>query len=154
MQSSSYSIAEIESFCARYYSGRKLSLIPYAYQVSFTGLSQGTSQTATLTMQANADFIGLMFHHRANIGAAQNVSTKTAPYIRMLVVDTGSNNQFTSAAVDLENYSTNGNIVSDLPYPRIVSGRSALQITVTNYAPVAETYALDLTFEGVQVYAM
>lgn len=154
MQSADYSIADIESFCARYYQGRKLSIIPYAYQVNVTGLTQGSTQTVTLTMQANADFIALQFHHRVNIGAAQSVSTKTAPFIRMLVIDTGSNNQFTNAAVDLENYSTNGNIINNLPYPRIVSGRSALQFQFTNYAPTAETYALDLTMDGVQVYAM
>lgn len=154
MQGTQYSIADIESFCARYYQGRKLSIIPYAYNISITGLAQGQTQTQTLTMQANADFIALQFHHRASIGAAQNVSTKTAPYIRMLVIDTGSNNQFTSAPVDLENYSTNGNIVNELPYPRIISGRSALQLQITNWAPTAETYSVDITLDGVQVYAM
>jgi len=55
--------------------------------------------------------------------AAQNVSTKTAPLVRMLVTDSGSNEQFTNVAVDLENYSTNGNIINSLTYPRIISGR-------------------------------
>jgi hypothetical protein len=69
-----------------------------------------------------------------------------------LVTDSGSNEQFTNAPVDIENYSTNGNIINDLPYPRIISGRSSLTIAVTNY-DAAQTYNLDVSIEGVLVRA-
>lgn len=154
-----YSISDIEAFCARFYQNadgtpRRLLITPYGYNVSFASLAQNASASQTLNIAANADFIMLTIHHRASIGTAQNVSTKTAPYVRLLITDSGSNEQFTQSPVDLENYSTNGNIINRLPYPRIVSGRSTLTIQVSNYAPTAETYStLDLFFEGVLVRA-
>jgi hypothetical protein len=97
--------------------------------------------------------MALMFHHRAtSAGAAQTVSNKIAPLVRILVTDSGSNEQFTNAAVDIENYSTNGNIVNDLPYPRIVSGRSTLTVQVTSYE-ASVSLNLDVSIEGVLVRA-
>jgi hypothetical protein len=94
-----------------------------------------------------------MMHHRANVAAAgQTVSNKTAPLCRILITDSGTNEQFTNSAVDLENYSTNGNIINDLPYPRIVSGRSTLTVQLTSYE-ASQTLNIDLSFEGVLVRA-
>jgi hypothetical protein len=153
MQSQSFSIGEIEAFASKFYAGRALLLTPYGYNLTFSGLAAGASATQTLNIAANADFIALVVHHRANVAAAaQNVSTKTAPLVRMLVTDSGSNEQFTNSAVDLENYSTNGNIINTLPYPRIISGRSTLTVTLTNF-DAASTYNIDVFFEGVLVRA-
>jgi hypothetical protein len=73
--------------------------------------------------------------------------------VRILITDSGSNEQFTNSAVDLENYSTNANIVNDLPYPRIISGRSTLTVQVTNYDTTTTYSTLDVSFEGVLVRA-
>ena len=155
MQSQSYSIADIESFASKFYQGRALLLTPYGYNTSFTALAPAATLSTTVNIAANADFIVLALHHRATGTTATNqtVSTKTAPLVRVLVTDSGSNEQFTNSAVDLENYSTNGNIINSLTYPRIVSGRSTLTVQVTNY-DTAVTYAtLDIYFEGVLVRA-
>ena len=150
MDDTGYSISDLEAFVSRFYGGKRLLLTPYAYNTIFTALAQGSSQTNTVTIAANADFVLLGLHHRAQIAAAQNISTKTAPFARILITDSGSNEQFTAQPVDLENYSTNGNIVNNLAYPRIIAGRSTLTVQVTNYAPTAETYAtLDVMLEGV-----
>jgi hypothetical protein len=150
---SSYSIADIESFASKFYQGRPLLLTPYAYVLTFSSLAAAGSATQTLNITANADFIFTMLHHRASInGAAQTVSTKTAPLVRVLITDSGTNEQFTNAAIDLENYSTNGNIVNELPYPRIVSGRSTLTVQLTSYE-ASNTLNIDLSFEGLLVRA-
>jgi hypothetical protein len=52
----------------------------------------------------------------------------------------------------LFNYATTGNITNPLIYPRIVSGRSTLTITLSNY-DAAQTYNIDLFLEGVLVRA-
>ena len=153
MQSEGFSISDIEAFASKFYQGRPLLLVPYGYNLTFTGLAAGTSATQTLNIAANADFIITNVHHRANVAAAgQNVSTKVAPLVRMLVTDSGSNEQFTNSAVDLENYSTNGNIINYLPYPRIVSGRSTLTVQLTSYE-ASQTLGIDVFFEGVLVRA-
>jgi hypothetical protein len=153
MQSTSYSIADIEAFASRFYQGRALLITPYAYTITFSSLAAGATASQVINIAANADFMALMFHHRANVAAAgQTVSNKTAPLVRLLVTDSGSNEQFTNAAVDIENYSTNGNIINDLPYPRIVSGRSTLTLQVTSYE-ASQTLNLDISIEGVLVRA-
>jgi len=157
MQSESFSISDIEQFASRFYGGRPLLLTPYAYNTTFTTLTQSTSQTATVNITANADFILMQLHHRAvvDLTVAQTVSSKNAPYVRILITDSGTNEQFTNAAVDLENYSTNGNIINLLEYPRIISGRSTLTLQVTNYGTAAATTlaVLDVVLSGVLVRA-
>ena len=153
MQSESYSIADIEAFASKFYQGRALLLTPYGYNLTFSSLAAGTSATQTVNIAANADFIITGLHHRANVAAAgQNVSTKTAPLARILITDSGSNEQFTNSAVDLENYSTNGNIINKFDYPRIVSGRSTLTVQLTSYE-ASQTLNIDVFFEGVLVRA-
>jgi len=153
MQSESFTIGEIEAFASKFYGGRPLLLTPYAYNLTFSSLAAGASATQTLNIAANADFIMLGMHHRTNVAAAgQNVSTKTAPLARVLITDSGSNEQFMNSAVDLENYSTNGNIINKLDYPRIISGRSTLTVQLSSYE-ASQTLNVDLAFEGVLVRA-
>jgi hypothetical protein len=153
VQSESYSIADLETFASKFYQGRALLLTPYGYNLTFSSLAAGTSATQTVNIAANADFIITGLHHRANVAAAgQNVSTKTAPLARILITDSGSNEQFTNSAVDLENYSTNGNIINRLDYPRIVSGRSTLTVQLTSFE-ASQTLNIDVFFTGVLVRA-
>jgi hypothetical protein len=153
MVSEQYTYAEIETFASKFYQGRALLITPYAYNLTFSSLAAAASATQTVNIAANADFIITGLHHRANVGAAgQNVSTKTAPLARILITDSGSNEQFTNSAIDLENYSTNGNIINKLDYPRIVSGRSTLTVQLTSYE-ASQTLNIDIVFEGVLVRA-
>lgn len=146
-----FSISDLQMFLAQLYGGRQLTVSPYGYSLSFIGLAQNTSATQQLSIQANADFILTRLSHRASIGTAQTVTNKTAPFIRALIVDSGTGDQFTSSAVDLENISSNDAKLRVVPYPRVIQGKSSLSITLTNWSPVAETYAVDILFEGMQV---
>jgi hypothetical protein len=154
MGGESYSIADLEAFASRFYQGRPLLITPYAYSLTFSGLAAGATASQVINIAANADFIGMQFAHRSYVTSASNVnvSTKDAPFIRILVTDSGSNEQFTNQAIDIENYSTNGNTIRVLPYPRIISGRSSLTVQLTNYSASA-TYGIDVSFEGVLVRA-
>lgn len=149
-----YNFRDVEAFAARMYrdTGKNFRLVPYGYTTTFASIAQGATSTNTINIAANADFILLEIRHRANIGAAQTVSTKTAPFIRMLVTDSGTNEQFTNAAVDLENYAQNGNSERPLQYPRFLQGRTSLTVQCTSYAPTNETYAVDVYFSGVLAY--
>lgn len=150
-----YSVQELQAFLAQIYEGRKLLVTPDGYNVTFAALAFGTSQTAQINVSAVADFVLLGLAHRGVLAVAgQTVSTKPAPIVRILITDSGSNEQFTKQAVDLENWSENGTVDKMLPYPRVISGRSALTVQVTNYSPAAETWAtLDIFLQGVSVRA-
>lgn len=129
-----------------------LWITPYGYTATFAALAQNATATQQINITANGDFVLTGLRHRAQIGAAQTVSTKTAPFVRVLLTDSGSNEQFTAQAVDLENYSQNGVAPVALPYPRFIQGRTSLTVQATNYAPTAETYTtLDVFLEGVLV---
>lgn len=155
-----YSISEIEGFCSRYYqingAPRPLSIVPYGYNAIFTALTAATVQSQMINIAANADFVALGFRSRAGVGVGVgiNVGNIAVPFARLLITDTGSNEQFTNSAVDLQNYAPSQPYPMALPYPRIVSGRSVLSCTVTCYAPAAETVTtLDLFVYGVLVRA-
>ena len=151
--SNRYAIPELQGFLTQIYGpDAKLTIVPYAYPVQFTTIAQNASSTQQLSVTANADFIWTDLSYHAAISAAQTVSGKTAAFLRLLITDSGSNEQFTSAAVDLENYATNGADARVLPYPRWIGGRSALTLQLTNYAPTAETYSsVDLLLSGLLV---
>lgn len=160
MNNESFSISDVEAFVSRFYvrpdgTQIKLLITPYAYPTTFLALAQNAVQTNVINIAANADFVLLAIRHRAALTTTQTVSSKVAPFVRVLLQDSGSNENFTNAAVDLENYSTNGNVPHALPYPRIISGRSTITCQVTNFAPLAETYStLDIMLEGLLVRAL
>lgn len=144
-----YAPQDLEQFIQRFYGAAKMLITPFGYPVTFLALAQNGVATAIVNIAANADFLFLSVRHRAQIGAAQAVATITAPFVRLLITDSGTNEQYTNGATDLVNYSTEGGYDHQLPYPRIISGRSALTLQATNYAPTAETYTtLDVFLEG------
>jgi|688.fasta_scaffold35517_10 hypothetical protein len=148
-----YGLLELQAFANQIYGGRPLVMVPYGYALTFSALAQNATQTQQLSITANADFILTGLKYRASIGAAETVSNKTAAFVRILITDSGTNEQFTSGPVDLENYATNGaSQVGGLPYPRFISGRTALTVTATNFSPGGgQTYLLDLFLEGLLV---
>lgn len=146
-----YSIADIQSFVAMLYGGKNITVAGYVYPMTFSALAQGASATQQLGILSNADFLFLGMSHRANIAAAQQVSSKTSPFVRILLTDSSSGEQLMSAAVDLENYSSNDGKIRAMGYPRLLQGRSSLTVTLTSYAPTAETYSIDLAFHGAQI---
>lgn len=145
--------AQLEAYAGRFYGGRPLLITPYAYTVTFSSLAPAATSSSVINIAANADFIVTEFHTRSNVGgAAQTISNMTAPMIRVLVTDSGSNEQFTQSAVDIITYTTVGNFANELNYPRIVSGRSTLTVQLTNYS-ASETYNVDFVASGVLVRA-
>lgn len=145
---------DIEAFVQRFYPGQSLSMLPYGYTTTFSGMTAALSTTNTINIAANADFLLLGLRHRASVAATnQTINTKTAPFGRVLITDSGTNEQFTSAAVDLENYSSNGVGERFLDFPRLLAGRTSLSVQLTMFAPAAETILLDLFLHGILIRA-
>lgn len=146
--------SELEAFISRFYEGRRLLITPYGYPVSFAAVAQNATQTQTINIAANADFVFLGLRHRMWLAAAgQTVSSKNTPIGRLLLIDSGSNEQFTQAPVQLDNYSTNDAKVVELPYPRVLSGRTTVTAQYTNNSPAAESQNIEVFLYGVQVRA-
>ena len=158
MSNAAYGPLELQSFVAQFYSNDpvgsppKLTMVPFAFPLTFGPLNVGATLNQIVTIPANADFLLLAIHHRASIAAAaQTVSTKVSPMVRMLITDTGSSESFTNAPVDLENYSQNDGKVNALAFPRLIGGLTSLNVQVTSYA-AAEVYnPLEIFLEGVRI---
>lgn len=128
----------------------RIQITPWAYTLTFAALAPAGVATQQLNIQANSDFILVEIGIRANTGAAQTVATAVLPFLRMLLTDSGTNEQLMASPVDVCVYCTiaaNGT-ENTLPYPRLLTGRSSLTVQMSNYAPVAETYSFDVLFTG------
>lgn len=151
-----YQIADLESYISRFYQGRPLLITPYAYNLTFTPaqLAAGATNSQVINIAANADFVAteIAFHSYSGTATSQTNATEDVPFIRMLITDSGSNEQFTNSAVDIGNYASRQNYLRSLPYPRIVSGRSTLTVQLTNYSTTV-AYGVDLAVNGVLVRA-
>ena len=152
MSAATYGPLELQSFVAQFYDGAKLTMVPFAYPATFGPLNPGATLNQIVTIAANADFLLLAIHHHATIAAAaQTVSSKTAPCVRLLITDTGSSESFTNAPADLENYGQNDAKPNSLPFPRLIGGLTSLNVQVTSFA-AAEIYnPLEIYLEGVRI---
>ena len=137
----------------------KLDLIPYLYTMTFSALAPAGTATQPLSIAVNADFLFVELRSRANVAAAaQTVPTATLPLVRALITDSGSNDQCSNAICDLTlqaSFGVNGNYASNghLYCPRLISGRSAVSVQLTNF-DAAATYNIDVVLAGVLVRAL
>lgn len=153
----------IEAFVRRVYNPHgdpqldaKLSIQPYAYRCSFAAVAPGASPQTVINIAANADFVLTAPRFHAVIDAAGAANHDNSPLIRVLLTDTGSQENLMSEAVDLLSYFGHPETAEfQLQYPRIISGRSGLAVQINNYSNILtapETYILvELTFAGVLV---
>lgn len=153
MQSAGFSLLELQAYANQLYQGRPILMVPYGYTVTFSGVTANSTQTQTLAITANADFILTKIKLRATEATvAHTISNLDAPLCRLLITDSGSNEQYTNSAVDVINYTSIGQSdQGQLPYPRFVSGRTALTFVLTEYGGVVATENLDFFLEGVLV---
>lgn len=128
-------------------------IVPYEYPVEFS-VAAGATSTQTLSITANADFVHIRTAAVADVAAAaQTVGNSTFPLARILITDSGTNEQFMSAAVPLGNYATQlGSQESggSHTFPRIISGRTSLTVQVTSYE-AANTNNIRISLQGVLV---
>jgi hypothetical protein len=124
------------------------------YNALFLALAPAGTQTQQINISANGDFVLLRILYAANIAhAAQTVNTLVVPEISVQITDGGSDENFAITAVNINSMASlagNSNKDVDLPYPRVISGRSTLTLVATNNE-AANTYNLEIDLVGVLV---
>lgn len=151
-----YDILTLQEFINRLYAATspnsRIIIEPFGYSLSFTSLA-GVSGTATGTfnVNANADFFCTRIAYHANTGTVQNVGTKTVAFLRANIVDNGSARAFFNSPVALENFASNEYPNKMLAWPRYMQANTSISVQLSGWAPAAETYSVDLFFEGVSV---
>ena len=153
----------VEAFVRRMYnpSGNraldaKISIQPYAYALSFEAVAAGAAPVQTLQIAANADFVLTSPRFRAVVDAVGPLADSPNPLVRVLLTDTGSQEQFMSQLVDINTFFGKIDRAEyTLMYPRVISGRSGLQVQLQNYSNILGTptayLRIELTFAGVLV---
>lgn len=146
--------ADLQKFIDQWYpAGSRKIIVPYSYNLTFATLAAGGTQTQQLAITANADFVHVRTGFRSNLaGATQSIANIPYALARILITDSGTNEQFMAQPVDLFNYCTvtGPNIHSDHVYPRVIAGRSSLTVSLTSYE-AAQTPTIDIAFIGVLV---
>lgn len=132
-------------------------VVPYKYPITFTNLTAGQTQTGNINITANADFIHTRTgFHATNVPVtALTASSIVIPAARVLLNDSGTNENFSQAAIDLGCFITQSvasGFVEDEPYPRVISGRSNISVQIVSYESAA-AYNIDIVLIGVLVRA-
>jgi hypothetical protein len=151
-------LSAIEGFVGRNYdpNGNKtITIQPYAYTVVFEDLAAGGSGNKNIQIAANADFVLVAPRSFTVIADSGYVAD---PLVKVLLTDAGSQEQLMSEAISITSYFGQPQRANDtgvLPYPRIISGRSQLNVQVTNYSDILTSSVaykrLQLDFVGVLV---
>lgn len=124
----------------------------FIYEVDFSALASGASQTNSFTIQQEADFLLTKITLQADIAAAgQTESTRVIPLATIMVNDTGSGRNLMSSAVPLANIFGTGGLPFILPRQRLFVASSVVNITLTNF-DAANTYNIRLSFIGEKAF--
>lgn len=151
----------IEAFVRRIYNpdgdpnvDRTLVIQPYAYTVEAELTLAGSPSSEVIQIAANADFVltDLTFTAFDTLTPAADIT----PAVLLTLTDIGSQQPLTSEAIMLPTLAVKASgSARNYVYPRIISGRSGLQVQMQN---VSGTVSLDLDYYvylsliGVQVY--
>lgn len=153
-----FNISDIERFCELMYNVPRdqLYLVPYSYPITFADFAPTEQRTGVINLSANGDFILTDISYTALVEGEtdETIFTKAVPDVRALISDASSGSPFTQNAVILETYAANGLGPAQLPFPRLLSGRGAINVQISNLNNAAATYEfLQIALHGVLVRA-
>jgi hypothetical protein len=120
----------------------------FTYEVDFSALLAGSSQTQSFTIQADADFLLSKLAYSANIAnAAYEDATRPIPNVSVLIQDTGSGRNLMNLAVPLASIFGTGQLPFILPRQRIFLANATVNVTLNNF-DAATAYNCRLSFIG------
>jgi hypothetical protein len=137
----------------------KRVFLPKKYTLTFgvvgTGLIAGGALTLPLVFQANGDFVLARYSFSAALVPATLLTetTQPVPQWRVLITDSGTDEQYSNAPVNLSdfaNWTGGGSYFRDEVYPRMITGSSQLSIQMTSYETVT-AYTVDFVLHGILV---
>lgn len=150
-----FSVSDIEAYASLVYNAprEEIFLEPYAYPIGFAAVAPGATVTSILRLSANADMIALgLSHFATRVGQnGYNVLSKEAPNVSALLIDTATGDPFTQQAANLELWSENGMGRNFFTFPRLLRGRGAINVQITNNDGEVTYRYLELMLHGVLV---
>lgn len=151
---------ELYQWAQKFYGGRSLLLVPYAYPFAFgiegAEVQAGATVTTIINISANADFIALGLRHvlgSTSSSDVQTISNRGKTTGRLLLTDTASGEPFTNNATNVATYSSNG--LNEIPFscPRLLNGRSAINAQFSLASESDPVNRVEFVLHGVLVRA-
>ena len=124
----------------------------FVYEVDFSDLASGASQTSSFTIQQEADFLLTKITMLSDIdGAGATSATQPIPLVSIMINDTGSGRNLMGSAVPLPNIFGSGGLPFILPRQRLFVASSVVNVTLTNFDPL-NNYDIRLSFIGEKAF--
>lgn len=127
----------------------------YSYSALVSSLASGASQSASISIEADSEFVAVKYSYFVDIaGATQTDATKVVPLISMELTDTGSGRSLQNIALPIDTIAGRGDLPFILPQPRRFKAKSTIQFRFTNYS-AATTYAnIYFVMSGYKVFTL
>lgn len=127
----------------------------FAYTFNVSSIANGATSTATINIQADANFICEKVSCFADIsGEVQTVESQVVPLVTVMLTDSGSGRSLFNAALPIASICGPNLAGENLPFGRCFSANSNISAVFTNYSN-ATTYAnLYLTLHGYKEWNM
>lgn len=124
----------------------------YAYAFTESSIASGATQSKTVTIEADANFIAHKLTIFASIaGAAVTESSEVLPLVVLQITDNGSGRNLFNQPVAIPTIVGSGQRPFILPIPRLFRSNSSINFTYTNFS-AGTTYRLDFTLSGVKTW--
>lgn len=124
----------------------------FIYQIDFASLAAGVSAVGNISIQADSDFRLEKTVYFTAIGAAgQTDSSRVIPLITVLITDTTSGRQLSSAAVPVPSMFGTAEDPFIWETPHIFPARTTMNISIANF-DASNAYVLRLSFIGTKLY--
>lgn len=127
----------------------------YVYTAELSALTAGSSQTAQINIEADANFVVVKTAYFADIaGGAQTDSSRVIPLIKVALTDSGSGRNLQNSPVPIDCIAGRGSLPFVLPVPRIFSARATLNVTFSNYSAATDYANVVLAFIGYKRFSL
>lgn len=123
------------------------------YPIPILGLTAGSTQRGSVTIQKDADFEWQLSSFFAYVDGDDPITVVDVevPLVNIEIVDGGSGRNLTDGAVPIPAFFGDGKLPYVLPQPRIFKATSTVQINATSVAQNTD-YELYLLLHGVKIF--
>lgn len=124
----------------------------FVYNALFNTITQGTTQTTNIQIQADSDFEIQKLTAFASHDAATEPSQDSMQYLNVLITDTGTGRQLSDIAVPVRSLFGSAELPFILPNTKILQSRATLSIQVSNISSNFDYDILQLSFIGRKIF--
>lgn len=120
----------------------------------FPAIPLAGTNTQQVIIQNDSDFeLRRIVYHEDIAAAAYTDSARPIPNCTILITDSGSGRNLMSNPVPLSSIACFGDNPVDLPWPKIFTRNSTIQVAITNF-DAAVTPNIRLSFQGRKIFPM